>query len=1047
MPIDYYIRFQEIIRQLNTSQAKAVNQIEGPVLVLAGPGTGKTHILAARIGRILLDTDAMPHNILCLTFTEAGVVAMRQRLLEFIGTDAHRVPIHTFHAFTNRIVQENMHLFGTADMLPVTDLERLELIHDILDKLDSNYPLKKGKVNYYYYSGHLQHLFSFMKMERWTPEFISQKADEFLEDLPNREENLYKVNSGDFKRGDLKPSILKTATDKMTILKAAADCFPLYVERLSAMERYDFDDMIGWTLDAFTKYPWLLRRYQEQYLYVLVDEYQDTNGAQNELILKLIEYWDVPNVFIVGDDDQSIYEFQGARLHHLQDFYSRYKQSMELVILGENYRSTQSILNLAEHLIGYNQKRAIDLIPGISKQLNASNPALIDRPDLITFREFPGPLQEQAAILQDIRQLIQKGERPEDIAIIYPYHKQAELLVELLKKKGIPYATKKNINILHLPLVRQVLQVLQWLDREFHQPYSGESLLVQILHHGYLGIPPADVARLSLSADGDPPASGETSNNWRDRIMGPYPESVSSEGQKALYKCGKVLNETLGAMSECSLPSLVERWINTSGLLNYLLGHQDSGWHIQCLHGFVGYVTDQVSREPAISLHHLLEQVNKMEQANLRLELERHEKNANGVQLITAHSSKGLEFKHVFLMDSTEDMWGVSKGNRGQFTFPDTLTHSIEDDALEARRRLFFVAMTRAKTNLAISWSTQKPDGKLQIRSQFIDEILEMGTHEPVQASVSPEDLLEVQAIRLAASSSPRGEFPHDDELREGLMDFRLSITSLNTFLECPLAFYYRHFLKLPTARTESSVYGIAVHKALDQFADQVKRGARNAQYPGKDDIVSLFVGEMTRKRGHFHPATYAHRLSSGKANLSRFYDEVLAGSMTEDFQTEYHISDAVYLGVPLKGVIDRIEFLPQLRMKLTDYKTGTLVKKKLARPSESLPEGGAYWRQMVFYKILVESQGLLGRIADHGEIQYVDPNKNGQIERRLIEFSVAETEVLGNIIASVWQKIQNLEFKEGCGKPECLWCGLIRNRHLPASLSDEEIEGLDDQA
>lgn len=1040
MPVDYQTRFQAVVSQLNNRQALAVEQIEGPVLVLAGPGTGKTHILAARIGRILEETDALPHNILCLTFTEAGVHAMRSRLIEFIGPDAHRVHIFTFHSFANRVIQDNMHLFGTANLQPVTDLERLEIIHELLDDLDSTHPLKQGKSKYYFYAKNLQHLFSLMKMERWKPERIHQAIREYLEDLPNREEFIYKRSHQEFKRGDIKIGEVQKVQHKMDVLRAAADCYHLYLEKLEKRDRYDFDDMIGWTLDAFKQYPWLLRRYQEQYLYLLVDEYQDTNGAQNDLIIQLIEFWGSPNIFIVGDDDQSIYEFQGARLHHLQDFYKRYKDTLNLVVLNENYRSVQPILNLSEHLISFNQSRAIALLPNLNKHLLASNKLLEQQSSRIAFREFPGPLQELAAVLSDIEQLIEQGEAPGTIAVIYAKHKQAELLIELFKKKGLPYATRKNIDLLQQPLVRQVLQVLRWLNTELERPYSGEDLLIQILHHGYLGIRPSDIARLSLLE------SPDQRNSWRNRIQGPFPQEISEESQQALIRAAIVLDEMLSSMSESSLPALLERWINRSGLLGYLFSHQDADWHIQVLHALMQYFIAETTRYPSITLGDLLESLAKMEDANLQLQLDRHESNADGVQFLTAHSSKGLEFKHVFIIDCIDQAWAGSGGKQGKFSFPDTLTYSLEDDALEARRRLFFVAMTRAKTHLYVSWGIQRPDGKSQARCRFIDELLEVPGYVVEELTVSPDILKDVQMVQLMATTPPVVDFPDDAVLRERLKDFRLSVSGLNSFLECPLAFYFRHFLKLPTASSEAAAYGIAVHRAIQQFSDASRRGKAKGEIPGKELLIQCFVQEMNRRKGVFSSGVFAHRLASGQHHLDQFFDQILSNNQSEEFLTEYSITDAVYQGVPLSGTIDRIDMLPSQKMHLTDYKTGTAKNPNIALPSDRYPDGGNYWRQMVFYKILVESHGLIGRVAHSGDIQYVDPDKNGQLFEKSWLYEPQHTEFVGNLITSVWKQIQNLEFKSGCGQPNCTWCNLLRNRQLPVSLSDEEFDGLDDK-
>src|SRR5215203_2712367 len=181
-------KFQETYLQLNEAQQKAVNAIDGPVMVIAGPGTGKTQILAARIGKILLEPDTAPQNILCLTYTDAGVVAMRKRLLQFIGPEAYKVNIYTFHAFCNEVIQDNLSLFEKNVLDPISELEKIQLFKELVDGLPRNHPLKRYRGDVYYEVNNLRSLFSTMKKEGWTADWINQKIDEFIADLPLRDE-------------------------------------------------------------------------------------------------------------------------------------------------------------------------------------------------------------------------------------------------------------------------------------------------------------------------------------------------------------------------------------------------------------------------------------------------------------------------------------------------------------------------------------------------------------------------------------------------------------------------------------------------------------------------------------------------------------------------------------------------------------------------------------------------------------------------------------------------------------------------------------------
>ena len=313
-------QFNDIYAQLNPQQKIAVDSIEGPVMVIAGPGTGKTQILSARIGKILLETDAAPENILCLTYTDAGALAMRKRLQKMIGSDAYRVQIHTYHSFCNDVIQDNLSLFEKNNLDPISELERTQLFKKLIDAFPKNHPLKRYRGDVYFEINNLQKLFSNMKREGWAIDYLIKSIDNYINDLPNRDEYIAKKAVGAFKKGDVRTDKIIAEAEIMDKLKAAILEFENFQTLMKRANRYDFDDMINWVINAFEQNENLLRRYQEQYQYILVDEYQDTSGTQNKLVELLISFWDVPNVFVVGDDDQSIFRFQGANVENMEHF-------------------------------------------------------------------------------------------------------------------------------------------------------------------------------------------------------------------------------------------------------------------------------------------------------------------------------------------------------------------------------------------------------------------------------------------------------------------------------------------------------------------------------------------------------------------------------------------------------------------------------------------------------------------------------------------------------------------------------------------------------
>src|SRR6195952_1060963 len=416
----YNEKFQQALANLNPEQLAAVNKMDGPVLVVAGPGTGKTQILAARIGKILTDTDALPSEILCLTYTDAGAIAMRKRLFDFIGPDAYRINIYTFHAFCNEIIQENLEYFGKLNLEPLSELDGAMLFRELVDDFPNDHLLKRFTGDIYFDAPRLKRLFSTMKSEGWSDELIDAAVKEYLDDLPNREEFIYKrANAAKgIKVGDPKQRAIDDARDVMTKLLAAVSEYQRYDIKMKGGGYYDYDDMIIWVLKAFRENEGMLRKYQERYQYILVDEFQDTSGSQNELLKFLLNYWDTPNVFVVGDDDQSIFKFQGANMKNILDFAADYSAALKIVVLKHNYRSNQHILNISKALIGNNNERLTQQLR-LDKNLKAAHPRfdkLVVEPVIC---EYENPGKEMADVALQIKHLLDNGTQPGEIAVIY----------------------------------------------------------------------------------------------------------------------------------------------------------------------------------------------------------------------------------------------------------------------------------------------------------------------------------------------------------------------------------------------------------------------------------------------------------------------------------------------------------------------------------------------------------------------------------------------------------------------------------------------------
>jgi len=1042
--------FQKIYNSLNEQQKRAVDAIDGPVMVIAGPGTGKTQILSARIGKILLETDALPENILCLTYTDAGVVAMRKRLLSFIGADAYKVNIYTFHAFCNDVIQENLSLFEKTSLDPISDLEKIELFKELIDAFPKDHPLKRYRGDVYYEINNLQSLFSAMKREGWTGDWICDRIQQYIDSLHSREEYIAKRATKEFKKGDVRIDKIAEEIEKMEKLKAAVCEFSNFQELMRKRNRYDFDDMINWVIKAFAENETLLRRYQEQFLYILVDEYQDTSGTQNKLVELLINYWEKPNVFVVGDDDQSIYRFQGANVENMLGFANQYEKDLLTVVLTNNYRSTQPILNISKSLIDKNNERLVKQIDGLSKELLAANikiNGLTHHPEI---NEYETQRQEMIDIVLKVEKLLQLVE-PGRIAIIYKENKYGEELTQYFKLRNVPVYSKRSLNLLDIPFAQKLVLMLRYLCTEHDIPYSGDEMLFEILHFDWFNIPPIEIAKLSIAS-----AETQFSQNKRslrqllfEKSNAPAKDLFSQGINEHLKRASVAIEELIGQVPNVTLQHLFESIIREAGVLKLIMQSKEKHWLLQVLTGLFDFVKSETARNQTMKLQDLVNIFELMQKEGLSIPLVQVSGNDKGVNLLTAHGSKGLEFEHVFFAGCNAAFWEKKRKPGGGYTFPDTMFTSqpkhLEEEEL---RRLFYVALTRAEQHLHISFSKFKNDGKEMEPSMFIAEILDQHDLAIKKVMVTPEAIAEFQALQFGDAIAPEIEQIEKDLITRLLDKFVMNVTALNNYLKCPLEFYFKNLIRIPSPKNEATEFGSAVHYALEQLFRKMQDGGKE-EFPSKEMFVADFEWFMKRHRESFTKEQFARRMEYGQEVLSNYYNKYI-NEWNKIVSIERNIRNVVVNGVPLKGKLDKLEFNGK-EVNVVDYKTGDpeKAKPKLLSPNEKEPNGGDYWRQAVFYKILVDNANNKWNVVS-SEFDFIEPDKKKHFIRSKVVISPEDITTVKQQIQEVWQKIQNREFYIGCGKEECHWCGFVKTNNLAVALHDlnesepEAIEAAD---
>jgi DNA helicase-2/ATP-dependent DNA helicase PcrA len=1036
-------KFLSDYEKLNEQQRIAVDHIDGPVMVIAGPGTGKTQILAARIGKILLDTDTDPSNILCLTYTDAGVIAMRRRLLEFIGPDAYKVAIYTFHAFCNDVIQENLSLFEKTSLDPISDLERIELFKQLIDSFPKNNPLKRYRGDVYFEITNLQALFSTMKREGWTPLFINQKIDEYIHSLHSREEFIYKRKYKEYNAGDLKKDKIEEEKERMEKLRAAVGEFDLFQSMMRQKNRYDFDDMINWVIKAFEENKNLLANYQEKFQYILVDEYQDTSGTQNRLVELLISYWDKPNVFVVGDDDQSIYRFQGANIENMLQFADSYKNDLLTVVLTNNYRSTQPILDISKTLISRNDERLIKQIPNLSKDLLSSHPSRKTLTHLPSLREYETQRQEMIGITKQVQHLLAEGAAPGKIGIIYKENKYGEELAQHFKLLNIPVYSKRHLNILELPLAQKIILVLKYIAAEHYISYSGDEMLFEILHFDWFHISAIDIAKLSIETNEK--KYGDKSISLRrmlhDKAKEPAKDLFSTTLPAGLKEASVIIEKLIAKAPNLTLQQLFENIIREAGVLNHIIKSDDKHWQLQILTGLFEFIQDETHRNPFLILQQLVNLIELMEKENISLPLVQVSGSDKGVNLMTAHGSKGLEFEYIFLAGCNAAFWEKKRKPGGGYSLPDTMFTSQpkhKDD--EELRRLFYVALTRAERHLTISYSKFKNDGKELEPSMFIAEILDQHELPLEKAIIDSETLSEFSILHFGEAEAPEIERIEEEFISRLLDKFVMNVTALNNYLKCPLEFYFKNLIRIPTPKNEATEFGSAVHHALEKLFRKLQEGGKET-FPPKEEFIADFEWYMNRHRENFTKEQFERRMEYGHDVLGNYYDKYITG-FNKIVAIERNIRNIVIQNVPLKGKLDKLEFDGK-SVNVVDYKTGDpdKAKERLKGPSDKDPNGGDYWRQAVFYKLLVDNYEQKGWKAISTEFDFIEPDKKKNYRKEKVIISPADITTVTQQIITTWQKIQDREFYIGCGKEDCHWCNFVKTNNLAVALHELEEE------
>ena len=1009
--------FEDAYKKLNAEQKEAVEAINGPVFVVAGPGTGKTQVLALRIANILKLTDTTPESILALTFTETGAREMRERLSRLIGsTTAWKIRIHTFHGFAQSLVSRFPDQFPRIIGSEIaTDAERAEILEIAI--LHANVKLLRpfGDPLFYHYS--VGQAISTMKRENVTPEDLAKRvqvAQEEFDAIPG------KIHEKGKYEGKMKGEF-ETLQKKIQRTRELLSVYELYQQQLEKAKCYDYEDVILEAVRALGEDDAFKREVQESILYVLADEHQDANKAQNTLLEHLTDYDDHPNLFIVGDEKQAIYRFQGADLDNVHYFRERFTGT-KVIVLTQNYRSTQTILDAALSLVTASPDERLSRLPLVSNSDKGAAVKSTARP--ITIATAPTPEAEADYLAEQIQKLLADGTAAEDIAILARRNKDVAWIGDALARRGVPAAASgEERNALNDPYVMALRRLLEAVNEQ------RDERLVDVLTLPGFKLSGADIWRITQQA--------RTSRIPAIDVLRKE-ENLLNAKVLDIYAAKQVFStlQTLSEKASMDRPAEVaEEAFQLSGLLDAVLQAPARTRSFGALRAFFDLLEEISSHEHGALLPRVLELLTLYEERGIPLKGQEDETLSTGkVRIMTVHRAKGREFKHVFVPRLTESAW--STRNRPEFFhLPDILTGATE---LEDERRLLYVAMTRAKEHLTISYSITRDDGKETAPSALIEdikwledidssvklklaELVQVKEKEAGELDFLPNAGMKPKAKKQKAGTVSEPSVDERETLRGAFLAQGLSPTALNNYIECPSKYFYVNLLRLPEPENKYMIFGTAIHAALKSYADRRERGD---DVPG-DYLVTEFNRVLLKSP--LIERDVIELQEKGKRALLAWWrtNQVSWPSKTESeipIEAPFKLKDGTSFTV--RGKLDRLDPLKDGTVRVIDYKTGK-PKSRNELMGETKDSNGNYFRQLVFYKLLLAGTDMPREMSE-GVIEFVEPDDKDEMKNEVFAITNMDLDELKDIIQKTAEGIMSLAYwNVRCDDPECTWCGL----------------------
>ena len=889
---------EAILEGLNDEQRTAVTHGDGPMLIVAGAGTGKTQVITRRIAWLIASKRARPDEILALTFTDRAAAEMESRVDQLVPYGFVGATIATFNAFCDRLVREHAVELGLTSQLRVeSQAEILVFLRERLFELGLRRYLPLGNPD-----AHLRALAGVFDRAR-------------NEDVSPAQYQAFAQGLADTAGND--PGRLDRAAAELE----KANAYAAYERMLLTSGRVDFGSQIGLALRLLRERPYLRGEYQDRFRWLLVDEFQDTNHVQFELVKLLAARHRC--VTVVGDDDQSIYRFRGAKVENLIEFLDAFPGTRE-VLLKRNYRSGQAVLDRSHQLIRHNDPRRLEAQRGYDKRLLAERLAADGSrfEGVVEHRAFQAATDQADIVAGEIADALAAGTaRPGDFAVLARAHNHLDPVALALKARGVRF---RRVGMRGLYTRPEVLLCLNAL-RSVADPEDGASVYMA-LGDPLFGADPVDLARLGAAA------TKSHRGLLRVAVHAAATDETLAPATREAVRAFAALHRDLAATAVHRPTSeVLYAFVQGSGLLDDLVRDESAenlerAQNLNKLFGIVSRVGPLLQRDRVDQFIPHLDLLMEMGDDPAAAEIEDDEET---VSLLTAHGAKGLEFTTVYLVDLTEQRFPqFPKGD--SLPFPAELRHASGDEKEEhyrEERRLFYVGMTRARDRLVLCHAQDLGGKRAANPSRFVLEAL--GLPAPPKGAPGASALESIARYAPVPEPAPAPLAPADPDAIVTIFH-----TAIDSWRTCPRQYYFSYVANVPLPPDPTRMYGSAIHHAIRVWHQHRLKGLPIATR----DVIAAYEGAWSSE-GFLTPAHEERMFAQGRDVLEGFVRrDLAAGIVPLAIEQEFRFP----LGnSQITGRFDRIDERPE-GVVLVDYKSSEVDDPEVAtsRAKDSVRDG-----------------------------------------------------------------------------------------------------------